>query len=38
MPTTLPAEDRGRPLALPTEAPGPKAEYLVWHRSAVFGK
>lgn len=28
----------GQPLALPTEAAGPKAEYLEWHRRAVVGK
>lgn len=28
----------GRPLSLPTEAAGPKREYLEWHRRVVFGK
>lgn len=28
----------GKPLTLPSEAAGPKAEYLAWHRSEVFGK
>lgn len=28
----------GKPLAIPAEAAGPKAEYLEYHRSAVFGK
>ena len=28
----------GRPLSLPTEAAGPKPEYLEWHRREVFGK
>lgn len=28
----------GRPLSLPTEAAGPKPEYLAWHRREVFGK
>ena len=28
----------GRPLILPTEAAGPKPEYLEWHRREVFGK
>lgn len=30
--------NEGRPLAIPTEAPGPQAEYLAWHRSMVFGR
>ncbi len=46
--THLPAEGRtvaqhfktyeGKPLTLPAEAAGPKAEYQEYHRSAVFGK
>ena len=28
----------GKPLAIPAEAAGPKAEYLEWHRNEVFGK
>ncbi len=28
----------GSPLSLPTEASGPKPEYLEWHRREVFGK
>ncbi len=28
----------GKPLAIPAEAAGPKAEYLEWHRVEVFGK
>lgn len=28
----------GKPLTFPAEAAGPKAEYLEFHRSAVFGK
>jgi putative restriction endonuclease len=28
----------GKPLALPVEAAGPKAEYLEWHREHVFGQ
>ena len=28
----------GRPLALPAEAAGPKANYLEWHREHVFGR
>jgi hypothetical protein len=28
----------GKPLAIPAEAAGPKAEYLAWHRAEVFGK
>lgn len=28
----------GKPLILPAEAAGPKAEYLEYHRSEVFGK
>lgn len=28
----------GRPLAVPAEAAGPKAEYLEYHRNEVFGK
>lgn len=28
----------GQPLIIPAEAVGPKAEYLEWHRSEVFGK
>ena len=28
----------GKPLTVPAEAAGPKAEYLEWHRREVFGK
>lgn len=28
----------GKPLAIPAEAAGPKAEYLDWHRTKLFGK
>lgn len=28
----------GQPLTFPAEAAGPKAEYLEYHRSEVFGK
>jgi putative restriction endonuclease len=28
----------GKPLSIPAEAAGPKAEYLAWHRAEVFGK
>ncbi|MBK8499392.1 MAG: hypothetical protein IPL52_11400 [Flavobacteriales bacterium] len=28
----------GKPLSIPSEAAGPQAEYLEYHRSAVFGK
>jgi len=28
----------GQPLSFPAEAAGPKAEYLEYHRSEVFGK
>lgn len=28
----------GKPLAVPAEAAGPKAEYIEWHRREVFGK
>lgn len=30
--------DEGKPMSLPAEAVGSKAEYLEWHRSEVFGK
>ena len=29
---------KGKPLAIPAEAAGPKPEYLAWHRAEVFGK
>lgn len=29
---------KGKPLAIPAEAAGPKAEYLEYHRSAVFDR
>lgn len=28
----------GKPLAVPAETAGPKAEYLEWHLNLVFGK
>lgn len=28
----------GKPLDIPAEAPGPKAEYLAWHRAELFNK
>lgn len=28
----------GKPLSFPAETAGPKAEYLEWHRSRIFGK
>ena len=47
-PRRLPAEGKtvsqnfktydGKPLTIPAEAAGPKAEYLEYHRSEVFGK
>lgn len=27
-----------KPLTIPAEAAGPKAEYLEWHRREVFGR